>query len=190
MARVKKPQPVFESLVFATPEQKVLRFLLGEPTSSFMPRVLASRLKGVRGLGGSEGIGKIVKNLEELGLVESVDNGRAIRLCEENAGILLMKTLAALCDLEGIQELAEPLSSRGILFGSRASGRARSDSDYDLFVVSNSKEEVEHTIKSHPLGKRIELLIWDPDEYETLEKKDSGLAEKLSRGIQLWGPIW
>lgn len=190
MARVKKPQPVFESLVFATPEQKVLRFLLSEPTSSFVPRVLASRLKGVRGLGGSEGISKIVKGLQELGLVESVDNGRAIRLCEEHAGILLLKTLGALCDLEGIQALASPISTRGILFGSRANGRARSDSDYDLFIVSHDVSEVERTVKSHPLGKKIELLVWDPDSYESIEKKDPKLAEKLSRGIQLWGPIW
>ena len=56
MARVRKPTPTLESFFFATPEQKVFRLLLSEPTTSFTPRVISSKLKGVRGLGGGGGI--------------------------------------------------------------------------------------------------------------------------------------
>ena len=71
MARVRKPQPTLEAIIFATPEQKVLRLLLSEPTTSFTPRVISSKLTGVRGLGGGEGL-VCVQFLQLLGFGASV----------------------------------------------------------------------------------------------------------------------
>ena len=47
MARAKKPLPTLDGLLFVTPEQKLLRFLISEPTTAFTPRTLSSKLKGV-----------------------------------------------------------------------------------------------------------------------------------------------
>ena len=190
MVRVRKPQPSLENTVFATPEQRVLRFLLGEPTTTFVPRVIASRLKGVRGLGGVEGINKILGSLEQIGLVEFVDNRRAVRLRDENSSVTLLKTVAAVCDLQGVREVLEPISSRGILFGSRAEGKAASDQEYDLCVVGNERDEIENTTMQHPLGKLIRLCLLSPEEYEQQKAQDSELARQLGGGIMLWGPTW
>lgn len=188
MARVRKPQPTLEALFFSTPEQKVLRFLLSEPTTSFTPRVISSRLKGVRGLGGADGIQKVLEELRTLGLVDFVDNERAVRVHDDNPAVHMMKVFASVCDLEGLKAQLEPFSSRGILFGSRSNGRARSDSDYDLFVVSDNPEEVRKTTARHPLAKKIELVVWTQDQYDDIETSDPGLERKLSRGVVLWGP--
>ena len=99
MARVRKPQPTLESLLFATPEQRVLRLLLGEPTTTLTPRVISSKLKGVRGLGGGEGLARILNDLQSLGLVDFVDNHRAVRLQDDNSFVQIMKTIAAINDL-------------------------------------------------------------------------------------------
>ncbi len=177
-------------LLFATPEQKVIRFLLSEPTTSFSVRVIASKLKGVRGLGGSEGILKILHELQAVGLVDFLDNHRAVRLQDDNPTAHVLKVVAAIADLEGLRELLMPISSRVILFGSRAAGKGRSDSDFDLFIVSDSPEEVKRVVAGYPLGKPIEPVVWKSDAYQELERDDPGLAEKIMNGVVIWGPGW
>ncbi len=190
MARARKTQPSLETLFFSTPEQKVMRFMLSEPTTSFSIRVISSKLKGIRGLGGADGITKILNELQALGLVDFVDNHRAVRIRDENPGVQVMKTFVALCDLEGLRSLLEPVSSKGILFGARASGRARSDSEYDLFVVSETPEEVKKITSRHPLSKLIVLTASTPEVFNNIERQDPTLANKLSRGIVVWGANW
>lgn len=190
MARVRKTQPTLESLFFSTPEQKMMHLLLSESTTSFTPRVISSKLKGVRGLGGSDGIMRILKELSELGLVDFVDNQRAVRLHDDNDTVHLLKRLAAVCDLESLRHLLQPICSRGILFGSRATGRARSDSDYDLFVITHEPDEAKRIAGSHPLGKLIELVTWKPEDFVDIERQEPRLAQKLAGGIVLWGTAW
>jgi len=190
MARVRKPVPTLESIIFATPEQKVLRLLLSEPTTSFTPRVISSKLKGVRGLGGGEGLARILNDLQTLGLVDFVDNHRAVRLQDDNAFVQIMKTVVAINDLESLRKLIETISTKGVLFGSRSQGKSRSDSNYDLFIVSETPDEVTRIGKGHPLGKALELVVWTPEMYSEIEKQDSNLAERVSKGIVLWGSSW
>lgn len=187
MARVRKPVPTLEGTFFSTPEQKVLKLLFTEPTTTFTPRVIASRLKGVRGVGGADGLGKILEDLSQLGFIDWVDNHRAVRLRDESRLVAMLKTLSAICDLESLTKQIEPLCSRGILFGSRASGRSRSDSDYDLFVVTDQPAEAERLAKSHPLGKGVEIVAWTQDAYDQIGRDDPALAAKLEAGILLWG---
>jgi predicted nucleotidyltransferase len=189
MARV-KDLPSMESVLFATPEQKILRFLMAEPTTSFTPRVISSKLKGVRGLGGLEGITATLETLHGLGWVDYVDNKRAVRLHAENGVVETAKRLAAVCELESLCALLGEVASRGILFGSRASGRYRSDSDFDLFIVSDRPEEVRRIVESHPLvaaqGKVVETVIWPSERYPALESEDPRLHQKLLAGVTLW----
>jgi len=190
MARTKKTKVTVDTIFFVTPEQKLIRFLLTEPTTVFTPRVLSSKLKGVRGLGGIDGITRILKDLSEVGMINYLNNNQAVCLHNDNTYIQALKALSALCDLEGIKELLEPISSTGILFGSRANGRARSDSNYDIFIVSQTPEEVRKVVTRHPLGKRIELTVSGPDDYTRMDRRDPGLAQRLSEGVVMWGSSW
>lgn len=190
MARVRKPKPTLDSLFFVTPEQKLLRFLMSESTTSFTPRVLSSKLKGVRGLGGAEGIQKILQDLQEIGVVQFIDNNRAVCLQNEHCAVRLGKTFASVCDLEGLIEQVAPMSTKGILFGSRSTGHFRSDSDYDLFIVTHNGLGVAEVVGSHPLGKRIELTCRTPEEFAQLESRESALAAQVEKGIILWGTSW
>ena len=190
MARVRNPEPTLDALFFSTPEQKVLKLLLSEPTSVFAPRAIASRLKGVRGMGGTDGLSKVLKTLCKLGFIDWVDNDRAVRLNEESPTVPLLKILLALSELETLKKLLEPCTRKGVLFGSRSNGKAHSESDYDLFVVTENPDEANAIAASHPLGKKLELLAWTPSQFETIERTDAALARKLSSGIQVWGSAW
>lgn len=187
MARVRKPQPTLESICFSTPEQKVLRFLLSEPTTTFTPRVISSKLKGIRGLGGIDGIMKILAQFGELGLVEFCDNQRSVRLRDDAPSIKILKTFTALCDLDGLRSLLEPISTKGILFGSRAEGKAASDSTYDLCVVSDSPEQVRRITEQHPIGRQVELSTYSSDDYNVIERKEPSKAKQIDGGIIVWG---
>jgi hypothetical protein len=190
MARVRKAPATLDSILFATPEQKILRLLLAEPTTSLTPRMILSKLKGVRGLGGAEGILGILTRLKEISLVDFVDNHRAVRLQDDNTSVRLLKVFCAVCDLENLRTLLEPISSRGVLFGSRSTGRARTESDYDLFIVSETPEEIRKAASRHPMAKQVELLVWTPEQYERIAQEDPGLDRKLAGGIILWGAEW
>ena len=179
-----------ESTFFVTPEQKLFRFLLNECTTTFTPRVLSSKLKGVRGLGGAEGIKKILEKLAEIGIIQWVDNNRAICLRNEHVSVRVMKGFNAVCDLEGLQQMLEPLSSKGIVFGSRTTGLSRSDSNYDLLVVTNDGDQVRRTVESHPLGKKIEVTVMSSDEFLHLDRDKPQLAKDVAKGIIIWGSVF
>lgn len=186
MAQLKKTPLTLNSLFFSTTEQRIVRLLLTNPTTSLTPRVIVSHLKGLRGLGGSDGVIKILESLQEIGLVDFVDNRRAVRLQDDNSTARILKVFLAICDLEELKTRLAPISRKGILFGSRALGTYRSDSDYDLFVISESPEEVKKISSGHPLGKAIELIVATPERYEELTKKDKQFSNKLAQGIVLW----
>ena len=51
-------------------------------------------------------------------------------------------------------------------------------------------EEVRKIIGAHTLSRKIDLTLWDSDEYYRMESKDPKLADKLNRGITMWGSSW
>lgn len=183
MARTRKSQPTLDSIFFSTPEQKVIRYLLGHPTTKFSLRALTSKLKGVRGLGGVEGLTALLEVFEELGMVEFLDNRKAVRLCEEGPAIRLLKQFVSVCDLETLRNQLAPVSNRVILYGSRAIGESVSDSSYEICVVSESPDEVTRVSKHHPLGRQIELKTCSPDDFKDL-------SDQMTRGIVLLGSTW
>lgn len=185
--RKSKTKPTLDSIFFVTPEQKLLRFLLSEPTTEFTPRVLSSKLKGVRGLGGVEGLNRILQTLHELGLLGFVNNNRGVTVHNDHLIVKITKALGAICDLESLKTILQPESARGVLYGSRANGGCISDSDYDLFVVSDSPPKVEQIVLRHPLGKKIDLTVWTPEDFLHIDSRDPHLAERLSKGMVLWG---
>lgn len=190
MAKNRKQELTFDSLVFATPEQKLFRFLLNEPTTSFSPRVLSSKLKGVRGLGGAEGIMQILRSLETLKLIQFVDNNRAIILNNDSPYVQLMKRLAAICDLEGLACQIKAVSPHGVLHGTRAKGEYQSDDVYDLFVVTEAQDEVERIVGQHPLGKKIGLTVRRTEDFHGLPRKEPSLQKNIEEGFLMWGSGW
>lgn len=189
-AKKSKVKPTLDAYFFSTPDQKLLKFLLSEPTTSFTPRVLSSKLKSVRGLGGAEGIQRILETLSELGMVQFIDNNRAVIAQNDHIFVQKLKIFSAICDLEGLKELVEPLSTKAVLFGSRATGKYGTGSNYNLFVVSSNPEEVKKIVGRHPLGKRIEVMVMTPSENLQVESKDPQLFDHIQQGIVLWGVRW
>jgi len=79
-----------------------------------------------------------------------------------------------------------PAVRRIILFGSRASGLARSDSDYDLLVVAELPDS--HVARAlrvrralRPLGVGLDVVVVTPAEYAKLKDYRSGVVAWAER---------
>lgn len=72
-----------------------------------------------------------------------------------------------------------------ILFGSNAWGEPNEDSDYDLFIVMDTKESrhpkrtIEILSKCHPGNISIDLLVRTPSEVEERLKKEDPFIKKI-----------
>jgi predicted nucleotidyltransferase len=83
------------------------------------------------------------------------------------------------------------MSSRIILYGSCALGTDNSESDMDLFVVSNSKEDVSNIISDFTFPKgfeniHIQSVIRTPIELLEGGESERAFMEEVERGIVLW----
>lgn len=76
-----------------------------------------------------------------------------------------------------------------ILFGSRAKGRPRPDSDVDLIVVGHRfrhKNPIDRAAPLHlvwDLGIPVDFLCYTPEEFEELSKRPSIVREALREGV-------
>jgi predicted nucleotidyltransferase len=93
-----------------------------------------------------------------------------------------------------VQTIIEAIKpERVILFGSRASGKVRPDSDIDLLVVysgKKSKHDVQieiHKLFRHP-GFSMDVFVMTPEELESQKRIANTLAREVSeRGVVCYG---
>lgn len=96
--------------------------------------------------------------------------------------------------IEQLKEFKKKLSkkisiSKIILFGSRARGKARRWSDFDLIIVSPDFERESSLNRAigfydyWTLDYPVDFLCYTPEEFERLKKKVSIVREALSEGI-------
>jgi uncharacterized protein len=89
-----------------------------------------------------------------------------------------------------IQEVAHP--RRIVLFGSRARGDARADSDYDLLVVQDevkSKRDESHELRKALMGLQIfvDVLLRSTEEDRQKQNLHIGLQKSLmEEGVILY----
>lgn len=183
MARATKTPATWDSIFFSTPEQKVLRYLLSSRETTYTIRVLVSKLKGVRGLGGVQGLEKILGDLEEAGLVHFIDNRRAVRVSDEHAGNQVFRKLWGLCELESLYVQLQAISTKGVLLST-------SPAEINLYVVTDQPEEVRKLTEQHPMGKLAVLVLASREQFDSAAKKDPKLWAALNQGVRIWGSSW
>ncbi len=182
-ARATKTPTTWDSLFFFTPEQKVVRFLVSSKETTYSLRVLVSKLKGVRGLGGIQGLEKTLEKLEESGIVSFIDNRRGVRIQDEHPTVAVSRRLWGMCEIEGLAQQLQSLSSKGILLGAQPG-------DIQLYVVTEQPDEVRKVVEQFPLGKLVSLKTHRREEFDALAKKDPKFHALATLGHLLWGSSW
>jgi predicted nucleotidyltransferase len=103
-------------------------------------------------------------------------------------------------DREALRRFARALqmqfgAARVLLFGSRARGNERGDSDYDLIVVSPRFADIPPLDRGRGLRELwvavggygpMDLICMTPESFETARRRISLVAEVLPEAIDLW----
>jgi len=174
--------------IIATNSQKVLSLLAKFSDQEFYEREV------VRRLGISSGsANRALNELFSSGAVSRRQEGKMYfySIDSSNAALTEFKKMVNLMLVEPLVEELKKMSSRVVLYGSCALGTDTSESDMDLFVVSNSKEDVSNVISNFKFPKGYENIHIQPvirTPIELLEKGESErtFIEEVDRGVVLW----
>ena len=182
---------MLQSHLIATVNQKVLSLLAKSSDQEFYEREVARTLgisygSANRALNELYSTGAITRRREGKMYFYSIDS--------TNAVLIEFKKMVNLMLIEPLVEELKKISSRIILYGSCALGTDTSESDMDLFVVSNSKEGVSNAISGFKFPRgfeniHIQSVIRTP--VELLEGKESErtFMEEVESGIVLWEKV-
>ena len=78
-----------------------------------------------------------------------------------------------------------------MIFGSRASGEAREDSDLDIIIVSDVFKGVKFlkrmpmVLKKIKFPKHIDYICYSPDELERIKNSSSVIKDALQNGVEI-----
>jgi len=176
---------VLRNILIKTTEQKILSLFVDNPDKSFYGREISKRTKiSIGATSNALGV------LEKSGILTSERKGKttlyALRL--PNPYIEYFKILNSLLMLEPLIEKLKGISRQIILYGSYATGTFTSDSDLDLFIVCEKREEILKIIENFRSKRAVNIrpVIKRQTEWMQLGKTDAEFFGELNSGIILW----
>jgi predicted nucleotidyltransferase len=108
-----------------------------------------------------------------------------------NAAITEFKKIINLMLIEPLVEELKNASNRIVLYGSCAQGIDTSESDVDLFVVSNNKDKVLEAINNFKFPRgfediHIQAIVKTPVELLETKGPEQAFIEEVEQGTVLW----
>jgi len=174
--------------LITTINQKVLSLLAKFSDQEFYEREVARKLgistgSANRALNELYSTGAVTRRREGKMYFYSIDSS--------NAALTEFKKIVNLMLVEPLVEELKKMSSRIVLYGSCAIGTDTSESDIDLFVVSNSKEDVSNVISNFKFPRgfeniHIQSVIRTPVELLEGGESERTFVEEVERGVVLW----
>ena len=174
--------------IIATSNQKILSLLAKFSDKEFYERQIARKIGIAYG-----SANRALNELYSAGAIKRRQEGKMYfySVDTSNAAIIEFKKLINIMLIEPLIEELKKISSRIVLYGSCAQGTDASQSDLDLFVVSNGKERVTEVISnfSFPRGFEdihIQPVIKSPAELLEAGESEQAFLEEVEQGIMLW----
>lgn len=159
---------------------QVLGYLFQHPEKRIQGSLLVKALPRVS----KSSIYDTIRQLVETNVLVGLDETSY----ELNQGLAWVRQMMVADSLMMVQPLVDRLStisSKIILFGSRARGDYTSDSDYDLLVVSSNEDALKVVMKSK-LMESVQLILKTPEEWIDLHRTSPELYSSIEKGIVLW----
>ena len=179
---------MFEKHIVATVNQRVLSLLAKFSDKEFYERQIARRI-GI-------GYGSANRALNELystGAIRRRQEGKMFFYSVDPYSPIVgeFKKLVNLMLIEPLVEELKDISNRVVLYGSCAQGMDTSESDVDIFVVSDKKKEVWKAVNNFRFPRGFEEIHIQPvvsSLIEMLGEKglEQAFADEVERGIVLW----
>lgn len=174
--------------IIATVNQKVLSFLAKFSDDEFYERQVARSLDIAYG-----SANRSLNQLYSTGAIKRRQEGKMFfySIDASNHSVIEFKKLVNLLLIEPLVENLKKNASQIVLYGSCAQGTDTSQSDFDLFVVTNNKENTADIVSGFKLPKgfehlRIQPVIKTPVELLQAGESEKAFIEEVERGIVLW----
>lgn len=179
---------MFSAHIVTTVNQRVLTLLTKFSDKEFYERQIARSI-GI-------GFGSANRALNELystGAVKRRQEGKMFFYSIDYANpiVIEFKKLVNLTLIEPLVEELKSVSNRVVLYGSCANGMDTSESDVDLFVVSNKKAKVFDMVSNFKFPQgfediHIQVIVKTPVELLETKGTEQAYIEEIERGIVLW----
>lgn len=179
---------MFNTHIIATVNQKVLSLLAKFPDKEFYEREIARRV-GIS-YGSANGA---LNELYSTGAIRRRQEGKMYfySVDPHNSTITEFKKLINMMLIEPLIEKLKNRASKIVLYGSCAQGNDISQSDLDLFIVSNNRERVMQEIDSFSFPQgfddiHIQPVIKTPTELLEAGESEQAFLTEVEQGITLW----
>jgi len=174
---------MLKDILYSTNQQKILGFLLNNPEEEFYDRQI-SNITGVS----RAGTNLALRNLAKAGIIQRQKRGRMnfYRITTQLALVKHLKILQNIVTLNPLIEKLKSLSRKIILYGSSSKGENLSSSDFDIFVLSNNRKQIENVLFKNPLRQQLQVVILTENEFVKLKKQNLVFYKEISEGIVLW----
>ena len=177
--------------IIATNSQKVLSLLAKYPDQDYYEREISRRL-GIS----SGSANRALNELFSSGVIKRRQEGKMYfySLAHSDAVSTAFKKIINILLIEPLTEKLKKISNRIVLYGSCALGADTSESDLDLFVVSNQKKEASNLISDFKFPKgygdiHIQSVVRTPIELLEGAGSECAFIEEVERGIVLWEKV-
>lgn len=176
---------MLKEIFIKTVEQRVLSLFVANPDKAFYSREVSKKIK--TSLGATS---NALRLLEKNNILTSEKKGKTslYTLKLPNEYLERFKILNTLLTIEPLIEKLKNTSRRIILYGSYATGTFASDSDLDIFIISEKREEALKAIDGFKasIASEIKPVIKKQIEWMQLEKNDPEFFNEINQGITLW----
>jgi len=171
---------------FTKTEQKIITLLSNYPNKEFFCRQIANKLNVSVG-----GVSESLRRLAKKKLIESHKQGnmKFYQIIEDNPVVKQYKINLAMNRINPLIKKLKAKSLGIILFGSASRGEQTTDSDIDLFVLTNHKGEVRKILHSASNKLSIKAVIKTANEWSELEVKEPEFYKEVQKGIKLYQTI-
>lgn len=163
---------------------KMLSFISNRPGRVFSANEVSKTVKCSKGA-----TNQTLRFLLKLDIIAREKKGNLF-LYKLNADNLILRQFKIFENLLFLQKLVKEIQEycyEIILFGSCADGSNAEESDIDLFIKTEYKQEVRKIISKHEtIDVKYQAVIQDPLESISLKKEDSVFHGQVKKGIVLW----
>lgn len=172
-----------KSKLFTKTNQQVLNFLCKYPNDSFYSNQIAQKLCLSKG-----GVSQALRFLNKEKLLKTKNKGTMIfyQIDLSSPIVRQSKVFNTVIALKPLIDEIKQYASKAVLFGSCAEGTDSNESDIDILVISNHKQDIENIISKLKTKRKIQLILKSPQEYITLEKKEPVFFYEIEKGKVLW----
>jgi len=162
---------------------EILTFLARNPEQEFYMRELAKSIK--KSIGGTH---KALKSLYNTGFVIEKKSGKNLyyRVNTTNPSVKNFKIFMTTTELTPLINELKKTAEKIILFGSCATGDDTSNSDIDLFILTQDTKKVNDYLRKKHLERKIQAVVVNAVDLVKLKENDKAFYQEINKGMLLW----